>query len=188
MRKEDGLVADVEREGDSRHDVHRWIVIAERFRRQGERIFFRGVVVGLEPRRRVGGVHGQHVGICDFRAQRVVPSVSISESDNGAWPLQRVHVHGKVFANVFRDECVAAEGFNQAFAVGALNVTHGVGLADDIRVFQNRLVGVEAVDTQAHVEDDVVERELVHDVSRDVNRLVGTNGARVVVQAIHLVC
>ena len=61
-----------------------------------------------------------------------------------------------------------------------MDIAHSVRLAHNVRVLEDRLVRVEAIDPQAYVEDDVIEGEFVHDVTRDVNGLVSTNGAGVV--------
>ena len=176
MCEEHGFITYVERERDARHDVHGRIVVAECFRRQLIWIITGRVVVGLQPRCRVSCIHCEDVRVRDFGALGVVPGVSTAVTDNGAWVFQGVGVHGEVIADVVWNDVVAAELVDQR----AADVAHAVRLSNNVGVFQDRLVGVESVDTQTHVEDDVVKREFVHDVARDVNRLVGANGTGVV--------
>ena len=109
----------------------------------------------------------------------IVPRVAVAVTHNGTWVFQRVRVDREVVSDVFWNDVVATQLVDEF----AADVAHAVRLTDHVRVLQDRLVGIKAVDTNPHVEDDVVEREFVHDVARDVNGLVGADGAGVVLAA-----
>ena len=167
VREEDRLVRDVEREGDTWHDVHL------------RRVIFKGVRVQfsvrplLQPRRGVYFVDREDVRVVDFRTGCVEPGVAVAVSYNGGRAVKCVHVDGVVVSDVRWDDDAVVELREQVTS----DVTDSVILADYVGVFQNLLVRVETVNTHTDVEDDVVKRELIHHVARDVNRLVSLDGA-----------
>ena len=55
------------------------------------------------------------------------------------------------------------------------NVAHGISLTEQIRIFQDFLVGVEAVNTQTDIEQQGVDGELILEIEGHVNRLIRTD-------------
>ena len=61
--------------------------------------------------------------------------------------------------------------------IEALQVAYSIEIVQYVRVFQNALVGIETVDTDTDVEDQVFESELVLEVTGHIDGLLGTNRA-----------
>ena len=140
-------------------------------------------MVALEPWGRVDLVHGQYVGVLHLRTSSVEPSVTVAETDYGCGVVVGIHVDGVIGANVLGHHVVGVEITEQRCG----HVFHAVSVTNDVRILGNRLVGIEAVHTQANIKDNVVEGELVHHKSCDVDGLVGANRAGTEARVIGLV-
>ena len=116
------LVADVERERHTWHDVHLWFVI---FKRLGSQF---GIRTFDQPRSRVHLVDGKDVGVIDFRSRSIEPSISVPVAYDGRWSFQGIDVNGKVVSDVSRDGGTIFELIDQVTA----QVTNFVVLTDDI--------------------------------------------------------
>ena len=102
MSKENGLVTDVERESNPRHDVDLWLIILKGFRVQ----FLIGST--YQPRCWVNLIDREDVRIIDFCSNSIEPRVAITVTNDGRWAIQCVHINGEVVADV-DGEVVAAE-------------------------------------------------------------------------------
>ena len=167
MCEENRLVRDVERESTTWHHIHLRCVVFESVCVQ------LGIWAFLQPRRGVHFVDREDVRIVDFRTGRVEPRVAVAVTNNGGGTVKGVHIHRVVVSDVRWYDDAVVELREQVTS----DVTDSVILADHVGVFQNLLVRVETVNTHTDVEDDVVKRELIHHVARDVNRLVRLDGA-----------
>ena len=177
MGEEYRLVADVERERHTWHDVHLRLII---FKCLGSQF---GIRTFDQPRCRIHFVDRKDVGIIDFRSRSIEPRISVSVTYDGSGSFEGVDVNGKVVSDVSRDGGTIFELIDQITA----QVTNFVVLTDDIWILQDLLIRVETVDTDTYVEDDVIKGEFVHDISRDVDGLIRLNGSGEITRLVFLV-
>ena len=171
------MVRDVERESHTGHEVDGWGVVPERLRCEA------AIGAVHQPRSRIAFVHGQDVRVIDFGTLGVEPLIARPVTDDGRWVRQSVHVDHVVILDIRRNLDAVLQRAEQ----GLPDVAHRVALTHHIRILEHLLVGVETVHPETHVEDDVLESELVHHVTRDVNGLVSLDGAREVARLVAFV-
>ena len=162
MGEEYRLVADVEGEGHTRHDVYLRLVVLKSLGRQF------GIRTFDQPRSWVHLVYCKDVGVVDFCSRSIEPSITVPVTYDGRGSFEGVNVNGKVVSDVSRDGGTVFELIDQITA----QVTNFVVLTDDIWILQDLLIRVESVDTDTYVEDDVIKGEFVHDIARDVDGLI----------------